>query len=89
MRACLAGTKLIDAAERKRLVDGGKAAIDPFGHVGEEHLSLLVGHPVVVLRGLVRVEVAEPVAPGLVTGLRVPVRRYDIAGESGDPIDPT
>jgi len=57
-----------------RIIDTSLWSVDPFGHVGDEHLSLLVGHPVVVLRGLVRVEVAEPVAPGLVTGLRVPVR---------------
>jgi hypothetical protein len=57
-----------------RIIDTSLWSVDPFGHVGDEHLALLVGHPIVVLRGLVRVEVAEPVAPGLVTGLRVPVR---------------
>jgi hypothetical protein len=57
-----------------RIIDTSLWSVDPFGHVGEEHLSLLVGHPIAVLRGLVRVEVAEPVAPGLVTGMRVPVR---------------
>jgi hypothetical protein len=57
-----------------RIIDTSLWSVDPFGHIGEEHLSLLTGHPVVVLRGLVRVEVAEPVDPGLVQGIRVPVR---------------
>ena len=57
-----------------RIIDTSLWSVDPFGHIGEEHLSLLVGHPVVVLRGLVRVEVAEPVDPRLVQGMRVPVR---------------
>ena len=57
-----------------RIIDTSLWSVDPFGHIGEEHLSLLVGHPVAVLRGLVRVEVAEPVDPRLVQGMRVPVR---------------
>ncbi len=57
-----------------RVVDASLWSVDPFAHIGEEHLALLVGHPVAVLRGLVRVEVAEPVDPGAVSGLRVPVR---------------
>jgi len=57
-----------------RVVDASLWGVDPFGHVGEEHLALLVGHPVAVLRAVVRVEVAEPVAPDLVAGMRVPVR---------------
>ncbi|MCV2396524.1 hypothetical protein OEB99_19615 [Actinotalea sp. M2MS4P-6] len=57
-----------------RIIDTSLWSVDPFGHVGEEHLALLVGHPLAVLRGLVRVEVAEPVDPARVAGLRVPVR---------------
>jgi len=57
-----------------RIIDTALWSVDPFGHIGEEHLSLLVGHPVAVLRGLVRVEVGEPVAPDRVQGMRVPVR---------------
>ncbi|WP_426595714.1 hypothetical protein ACPPVS_08900 [Cellulomonas sp. McL0617] len=57
-----------------RIVDASLWAVDPFGHIGEEHLALLVGHPLAVLRALVRVEVAEPVAPDVVAGMRVPVR---------------
>jgi hypothetical protein len=57
-----------------RIIDASLWSVDPFGHIGEEHLALLVGHPVAVLRALVRVEVAEPVTPGVVRGIRVPVR---------------
>ncbi len=57
-----------------RTIDATLWSVDPFGHVGEEHLALLVGHPVAVLRASLRVEVAEPVTPGVVNGLRVPVR---------------
>jgi hypothetical protein len=57
-----------------RIIDTSLWSVDPFGHIGEEHLALLVGHPVVVMRGLVRVEVAEPVDPARVQGMRVPVR---------------
>ncbi|MFI5706620.1 hypothetical protein [Kribbella sp. NPDC051620] len=57
-----------------RIVDSSLWSVDPFGHIGEEHLALLVGHPIAVLRALIRVEVDEPVAPDLVRGIRVPVR---------------
>lgn len=57
-----------------RIVDASLWSVDPFGHIGEEHLALLVGHPIAVMRALVRVEVDEPVTPDLVRGTRVPVR---------------
>jgi len=57
-----------------RIVDSALWSVDPFGHIGEEHLALLVGHPVAVLRAMIRVEVDEPVTPDLVQGIRVPVR---------------
>jgi hypothetical protein len=57
-----------------RIVDATLWSVDPFGHIGDEHLSLLVGHPIAVMRAMVRVEVEEPVTPDLVRGLRVPVR---------------
>jgi len=57
-----------------RVIDTSLWSVDPFGHIGEEHLALLVGHPVAVLRGLVRLEVAETVDPARVQGMRVPVR---------------
>jgi hypothetical protein len=57
-----------------RIVDSALWSVDPFGHIGEEHLALLVGHPVAVLRAMIRVEVDEPVTPDVVQGIRVPVR---------------
>jgi len=62
-----------------RIVDATLWSVDPFAHIGEEHLALLVGHPITVLRAKIRVEVNEPVAPGVVRGLRVPVRIGAIA----------
>lgn len=57
-----------------RIVDTSLWTVDPFGHVGDEHLSLLVGHPLAVLRAILRLEVGEPVTPDLVRGMRFPVR---------------
>lgn len=57
-----------------RIVDATLWSVDPFAHIGEEHLSLLVGHPIAVMRAMVRVEVEEPVDPASVRGMRVPVR---------------
>jgi hypothetical protein len=52
-----------------RVIDSTRWTVDPFGHTGEEHLALLVGHPVAVLRARIRLEVEDfapqpPAAPG-------------------------
>ena len=57
-----------------RIIDSTLWSIDPYAHSGDEHLSLLTGHPVVVMRAVVRVEVSEPVTPSTVNQARVPVR---------------
>lgn len=57
-----------------RVVDSTLWSIDPYAHSGDEHLSLLIGHPVVVMRAVVRVEVSEPVDLATVNRARVPVR---------------
>ena len=57
-----------------RIVDSTLWSVDPFGHTGDEHLSLLMGHPVAVLRAKVRLEVQEPVTPDAVKQMRVPLR---------------
>lgn len=57
-----------------RVVDTALWTVDPFGHVGDEHLSLLVGHPLAVMRMQLLVEVTEKVTPEFVSGVRVPVR---------------
>jgi hypothetical protein len=57
-----------------RIIDSTLWSVDPYAHSGDEHLALLIGHPVVVMRGVVRVEVSEPVTPSTVNQARVPVR---------------
>ncbi len=62
-----------------RIVDSTLWSVDPFGHTGDEHLSLLLGHPVAVLRARLRIEVAEPVDPGAVDTRAFPVRLGSLA----------
>ncbi|MBV9766214.1 MAG: hypothetical protein JOZ48_15315, partial [Acidobacteriaceae bacterium] len=57
-----------------RIIDSTLWSVDPFGHVGDEHLSLLVGHPVAVMRARVRLEVDEPVTPGVINTQRFSLR---------------
>ncbi len=57
-----------------RIIDSTLWAVDPFGHTGDEHLSLLVGHPVVVLRARLRLEVDEPIHPELLNTTSINVR---------------
>ena len=46
-----------------RLVDSTLWTVDPFAHAGEEHMSLLVGHPIVVLRAALRLDLDDPLQP--------------------------
>jgi hypothetical protein len=57
-----------------RVIDTTLWTVDPFGHTGDEHLSLLVGHPVSVMRARLTLEIREPVAPEALQTHRVPVR---------------
>jgi hypothetical protein len=57
-----------------RIIDSTLWSTDPYAHSGDEHLALLVGHPVVVMRAVVRVEVSETVTLSDVNKTRVPVR---------------
>jgi hypothetical protein len=57
-----------------RVIDSTLWAVDPFGSSTDEHLSLLVGHPVVILRGRVRIEVKEPIAPQLINTQAIALR---------------
>jgi hypothetical protein len=57
-----------------RLIDSTLWTVDPAGHVGDEHLSLLIGHPVVVLRATLRVEVNDPLQPSDTATAALPVR---------------
>jgi hypothetical protein len=57
-----------------RTIDSTLWSVDPFGHQGDEHLSLLLGHPVCVVRALLRLDVADPVVTQDGTLAKVPVR---------------
>ena len=57
-----------------RTIDSTLWAVDPFGHAGDEHLSLLVGHPICVMRALLRLDVNDPVTSADGTLTTVPVR---------------
>jgi hypothetical protein len=57
-----------------RVIDTTLWTIDPFAHQGDEHMCLLVGHPIVVMRAHVRLEVLEPVNAPAVAQTEVPLR---------------
>ncbi len=57
-----------------RIIDSTLWAVDPFGHTGDEHLSLLIGHPVAIMRCRLRLEVNEPIHPELLNTISVGVR---------------
>lgn len=57
-----------------RVIDSTLWSIDPYGHAGDEHLALLVGHPVVVVRAQLRLELQEPIQPDLANLTVIPVR---------------
>jgi hypothetical protein len=57
-----------------RVVDTTRWTVDPFGQVGEEHLALLLGHPIAVVAATLRLSVDEPVAGSAAADARVPVR---------------
>jgi hypothetical protein len=57
-----------------RIIDSTLWSVDPFGHTGDEHLALLIGHPVAVMRARLRLEVDEPVTPDTVRTAHIPVR---------------
>jgi hypothetical protein len=57
-----------------RLIDSTLWSSDPFGHIGDEHMSLLAGHPIVVLRAMLRLDVNDPLGPRDILSTPVPVR---------------
>jgi hypothetical protein len=57
-----------------RAIDSTMWTVDPFGHAGDEHLSMLVGHPIVVMRAVLRLEVDDPAAPAANATTPVDVR---------------
>lgn len=57
-----------------RVIDSTLWSIDPFGHAGDEHLAMLVGHPVVAVRARLRLELEEPILTDIANVTVVPVR---------------
>ena len=57
-----------------RIIDSTLWAVDPFASSSDEHLSLLIGHPMVILRARVRLEVQEPIHPELINTQAVSLR---------------
>jgi hypothetical protein len=49
-------------------------SVDPYGHSGDEHLALLVGHPVVIARARLTLELKEPIQPEIANLNTIPVR---------------
>jgi hypothetical protein len=62
-----------------RAIDSTLWSVDPFAKSGDEHLSLLVGHPVAVLRGRLWLDVKEPITLGDVASRAFPVRIGSLA----------
>jgi len=57
-----------------RIIDSTLWAVDPYAHAGDEHLALLEGHPVAVMRARLKVEVQEPINPEALNVIALPVR---------------
>jgi hypothetical protein len=57
-----------------RIIDSTLWSVDPFGHIGDEHLSLLIGHPIAVVRARVLLEVQEPISPDVINKIVLPLR---------------
>lgn len=57
-----------------RIIDSTLWTVDPFGSASDEHLSLLVGHPVVILRARVKLEVKEPIDTSVINTKPVSLR---------------
>jgi hypothetical protein len=57
-----------------RIIDATLWAVDPFASSSDEHSSLLVGHPVAIMRARVRLEVQEPVDASVINTKPVSLR---------------
>jgi hypothetical protein len=62
-----------------RAIDSTMWTVDPYGHTGDEHVSLLVGHPIVVMRAVLRLEVDDPAEPAVNATTPVAVRLGNLA----------
>ena len=62
-----------------RIIDTTLWTVDPFAHSGDEHMSLLIGHPIAVMRARLTLDIREPIAPDNLQAQRVPVRLGSLA----------
>ncbi len=58
----------------RRVLDVTRWTVDEVGAAGDEHLGLLLGHPVVVVRGRVDIEVEDPRHPPQLAATALPMR---------------
>jgi WD40 repeat protein len=61
-------------ASLMRVLDVTRWTVDPTGRAGDEHLALLLGQPVVVLRATLKIDVEDPRSPPENLATSVPVR---------------
>lgn len=57
-----------------RVIDSTLWSVDPYGHSGDEHLALMVGHPIVIVRARLTLDLNEPIEPDLANLMVIPVR---------------
>lgn len=62
-----------------RCIDSTLWSVDPFGHAGDEHLALLLGHPICVMRALLELQLQDPISVPDNTVLAVPIRLGNLA----------
>jgi hypothetical protein len=72
--ASLQGAREDALSAMLRIIDSTLWSVDPFGHIGDEHMSLLLGHPVAVLRARAFLEVQEPISPDVINKIVLPLR---------------
>lgn len=68
-----------------QIIDSTLWTVDPFAHQGDEHLALLLGHPICLMRGLLRLDVADPVVTADGKLATVPVRLGALNSMGGRP----
>jgi hypothetical protein len=66
-------------AALNQLIDSTRWTVDPSGTSGDEHLALLLGHPVAVLRAAIRVDVQSVPATSNARTTSVPVKLGTLA----------
>lgn len=74
-----AGPRLTALRSLVAVLDTTQWSVDVTGRAGDEHLSLLLGHPVAVIRALIKVDVQDPREPPANDTTAVPVKLGTLA----------